>query len=214
MASPFLNSPTEILHMILEPLARADLSALCLACNRLRAIAEPLLYSNIQWTWTWTWTRTRTMKDKPPTPPIVPLLQSIMHRPELADFIQNVHLSGTDFEPSPSYHKHPNLLLQVTVADVERMVQCVQDTNVPYGNLWIDGLTSGNTDAFVALLLSELPNVRYLHIEPKFIRKSHLMGMVLRSALCEEERGGSPFRTRFERLRKVHAANAQMGLDV
>ncbi|EAW21126.1 uncharacterized protein NFIA_062870 [Aspergillus fischeri NRRL 181] len=41
-------------------------------------------------------------------------------------------------------------------------------------------------DAFVTLLLSQLPSLRRLYLDKNFARESRLMGMMLRSALCEE----------------------------
>ncbi|KAL6230226.1 hypothetical protein BDW75DRAFT_76878 [Aspergillus navahoensis] len=62
-----------------------------------------------------------------------------------------------------------------------------------------------------ALLLSQLPNLRSLCMQPNFTRKSHLVGMVIRSALCDE---GRPFRTRFEHLRKVYAVYPRLGIYI
>jgi hypothetical protein len=201
MASLLLNSPADILDMVLELLAQEDLLALCLTCKELRVFAEPLVYSHVQLIWA----------NNKKTPLIVPLLRIIIRKPTLADLIQSVHLSGSDFELSPTYHNHPNPLLQVTDMDVNSLVQCVQGMNVPYSQLWIEGLTSGNMAAFVALLLSQLSNLRSLHIEPNFTRKSHLVGMVFQSALCEEV---SPLKTRFEHLRNVYTVYPRLGIDI
>ncbi|GIK01850.1 hypothetical protein Aspvir_005891, partial [Aspergillus viridinutans] len=51
---------------------------------------------------------------------------------------------------------------------------------------WIQELRAGTMDAFVTLLLSQLPSLRRLYLDKKFTRESRLMGMMLRSALCEE----------------------------
>ncbi|OKO99951.1 hypothetical protein PENSUB_8168 [Penicillium subrubescens] len=40
-------------------------------------------------------------------------------------------------------------------------------------------------DAFVALLLAQVPNLRYLSLGPDVARPDRLIGMVLRSAICE-----------------------------
>jgi hypothetical protein len=66
-------------------------------------------------------------------------------------------------------------------------------------------------DAFVALLLSQLPNLRSLHMEENFTRKSRFIGIVFRSALCKE---CCPFRTRFEHLQSVYAVYRRLRFDI
>ena len=136
MAPPFLKCPTEVLNIILSPLETPHLLALCLTCQRLRAVAEPFLYSSIQWTWTGG--PGTNLQPLTSAPPIVPFLQTIIFRPELADLIQDVQLLGVSFERT--HYKRLSSRLQVTEADVERMVQCVQHMNVSYADFWIDEL--------------------------------------------------------------------------
>ncbi|KAL3444233.1 hypothetical protein BJX65DRAFT_297718 [Aspergillus insuetus] len=165
MESPLLSCPADVLHLILEPLGQVDLAALCLTCADLAAIARPRLYSNIRLPWM------RNGKSSA----IVLLLSTIVQRPELADLIHTLHLSGNDIEPSPTYNNTPSPRLQVTDTDVQSMVQCIQALNVLYRDLWIEGLTTGNMDAVVALLLCQLSELRYLHLEETFSRKSRFV---------------------------------------
>ncbi|KAI9036459.1 uncharacterized protein KD926_001802 [Aspergillus affinis] len=73
-------------------------------------------------------------------------------------------------------------------------------TGVPYGDLWIHELRQGTVDAFVAFLLTQVPNLRYLYLD-NFTRQSALLGMLLRSAICEHVNYQLPD---FQHLRDVY----------
>ncbi|RAL06168.1 uncharacterized protein BO80DRAFT_489702 [Aspergillus ibericus CBS 121593] len=94
-----------------------------------------------------------------PPPPVTLLLRTLLRRPQLATYITNVHLDGHTF-----YR---------------------QKLRVPYGDLWIQELCHGTMDAWVALLLAQLSSVRCLYLGPNFTQQSTIIGMVLRSAICE-----------------------------
>ena len=55
-------------------------------------------------------------------------------------------------------------------------------------------------DAFIAVLLSQLSSLTSLRLSPNFAKESQIVGMVLRSALCESVNRGLPT---FQRLRDV-----------
>ncbi|RYP40843.1 hypothetical protein DL769_011704 [Monosporascus sp. CRB-8-3] len=56
-------------------------------------------------------------------------------------------------------------------------------TNVSCRDHWIQELRGGSVDAFVALLMIQLPNLTSLYLGPSFTRKSHLIPKVLKSML-------------------------------
>lgn len=71
--------PGEIKHMIIANLSFADLRTACLVDRRLKAIAQPLLYSRIKWTLTSTFYN----------PPMPQLLRTLMRRTGLAASISS-----------------------------------------------------------------------------------------------------------------------------
>ncbi|KAB8228860.1 uncharacterized protein BDW43DRAFT_315499 [Aspergillus alliaceus] len=65
-------------------------------------------------------------------------------------------------------------------------------------------------DAFVTLLLSQLPRLRRLYLGQNFFRECPLMGMMLRSALCEETQDSHL--PSFTHLQDVSAVPPGLGL--
>jgi hypothetical protein len=70
-------------------------------------------------------------------------------------------------------------------AELDKPIAFIQATGVPYSDLWIQELRQGTMDAFIALLLVQLPNLKCLYLARDFTRRTALVGMVLRSAICE-----------------------------
>ncbi|KAK2882544.1 hypothetical protein FQN49_000229 [Arthroderma sp. PD_2] len=182
MVSPLLNSSVDVVRLILAYLSRSDLCALCLTNPALRELAEPILYTNIQLTW-----------RKSQTPPIIPLLQRILHNPKLANCVRTIVLDGDDIQHKHGFYdfhsyKPESPKIAVSETDLNGLVDCIARTDVPYSDLWIQELHAGTVDAFAALLLSRLPGLRRLQLGENFTRKSRFIGMMLRSALCEERK--------------------------
>ncbi|KJK63938.1 F-box-like protein [Aspergillus parasiticus SU-1] len=175
MACSILSTPPEILHMIFAPLSPSDLYAVCLTCRNWHSIAEPYLYSQVEWTWT-----------NAQNPPIVQFLRSIVHRPELASLVHIMILNGDSFERSIWDFQKKSPKLPVTEAVLDDLMKCIERLHIPYAEEWIQELRAGTVDAFLALLLSRLPNLRCLYLGVNFARESRIMGMMLRSALCQE----------------------------
>ncbi|GAB1192899.1 hypothetical protein APSETT444_002098 [Aspergillus pseudonomiae] len=175
MASAVLNIPPELLHMIFAPLSPSDLYTVSLMRRSWRSIAEPLLYAHVEWTWT-----------KSHNPPIAQFLRSIVRRPELASLVHTVILNGDCFERSYYDYKKQSPKLPVSEDVLDELVQCIERIHIPYGEKWIQELRAGTMDAFSTLLLSQLPNIKSLYLGLNFARESRILGMMLRSALCEE----------------------------
>ena len=165
-----LNVPEELFRIIFHSLSRPDLHALCLTSKTLCGFSEPTLYSHINWTYL------TSQKH-----PITLLLRSILSRPQLATYIQNLVLEG--ILGLFNYRK----IGQISVAegDLERPLSWVRSLEVPYRDLWIRELKAGSMDAFVAVLISQLSHLRNLSIGPNFARENPIFGMVLKSALCD-----------------------------
>jgi hypothetical protein len=175
--------------MLFKLLSSAELRALCLVNRHLRASAEPFLYSEIQWTW---------LETDPHPPPITQLLRTILCRPELAASITSVHLDGYTFKRHEFRFRVPTI--PVSGTELDESITFIRGTRVLYSDRWIQELRNGTTDAVVALLLAQLPNLRCLRLENDFTRCSALLGMVLRSSICEPVDYGLPD---FQHLRDV-----------
>ncbi|KAF7164137.1 hypothetical protein CNMCM5623_008827 [Aspergillus felis] len=134
--------------------------------------------------------------DRPP--PIIQLLRTLLSRPQLAAYITTVHLDSNFYDYWNFQFKIPNL--PVSGAELDQPIAFIRGTGAPYSDLWIQELRQGSIDAFVALLLAQLSNVRYLYLANDFTRQSALIGMVLRSAICEPVHYGLPD---FRHLRDV-----------
>ncbi|KAK2811106.1 hypothetical protein FQN50_002442 [Emmonsiellopsis sp. PD_5] len=202
MAPPILNVPIEILRLILALLSSVDLRAICLTNRDLLVHAEPLLYADIRWTWL-----------NSQTPPIIRFLRSILRRPQLAGFVKSLVLNGAFFERNSNVYKAfcPSPKLPVTEADLDWLVERIKLIDVPYGDSWIRELRAGNLDAFVALLLSQLPRLRCLQLDEIIVRESRFLNMMFRTALCE--RPGASHLSSFEDLQDVTAVYIRFGLD-
>ncbi|KAM0104531.1 hypothetical protein ACP6JE_000812 [Aspergillus fumigatus] len=128
--------------------------------------------------------------DRPP--PIIQLLRTLLSRPQLAAYITTVHLDSNFYDYWNFQFKIPNL--PVSGAELDQPIAFIRGTGAPYSNLWIQELRQGSLDAFVALLLAQLSNVRYLYLANDFTRQSALV------AICEPVHYGLPD---FRHLRDV-----------
>ncbi|PGH17918.1 hypothetical protein AJ79_00817 [Helicocarpus griseus UAMH5409] len=191
MASPLLNIPEDVLRLILASLSSANLWAVCLTHTALRTLAEPFLYSHIQWIW-----------DRSHNPPIVPFLRTILRRPELALRVKSLILEGNTLGSS-AYHKnrHKYTKFPVNETDLDELIKCIKGMNVPYSALWIHEIRAGTMDAFVALLLFQLPRLKRLQLSESFTNQSRLIGMVLRTRLCDEPKDS--YTPSFDQLQDV-----------
>ncbi|CAG8092130.1 unnamed protein product [Penicillium salamii] len=176
MATHTFTVPAEIWHVIFSFLSSSDLQAASLVNRDLRIMAEPFLYACIKWTWT-----------ASQTPPITQFLQFIVQRPEVASFVHELIISGDHFDCEWHDYKYQSQKLQVSEDVTNQLVRYVESIDVPYTKDWIQELHAGSMDAFTALLLSQLPNLNYLHLSENFVRESRWIGMILRSSLCESQ---------------------------
>ncbi|KAK2781625.1 hypothetical protein FQN52_001402 [Onygenales sp. PD_12] len=205
MASPILNVPIDIMRLILDLLASSpiDLRAICLTHRDFLILAEPLLYAHIRWTY-----------SNSRAPPIIRFLRSILRRPQLAGFVKSLVLNGASFEKRPYHTSTLRSIskLPVIEADLDWLVERIKLIDVPYGDSWIQELRAGNINAFVALLLSQLPRLRCLHLDEIIVTQSLFLSMMLRTALCERPRASHL--SSFENLQDVTAVYFRLGLDI
>lgn len=199
MECSLLGCPLEILGQVFELLSPADLFAVSLVCRDLRQLAEPSLYHRVHWKWISIWARgtprprgktRRKPRRKSSFPPIVPFLRTISKRPVLATFVQILNLEGGATPPLPAFALNQTIL-DKAIGNI--------DISEDDRRLWILDLNGGDMNAFVALLLLQLPNLQDVWLHEYFLKGGGHVGMILRSSLCK------PLDHRpFQRLKQVH----------
>jgi len=166
---PLLDCNEDVLRLILDCLGPAPLAVVCRVHPYLRHLAEPVLYSTVDLTF---------HGDK--LPPVDLFLRTILQRPDLAARVRNLSLSGT----------HPHILrfpghVPKPLPDVsgrEAAIAFIVDTQLPYREQWIEGLLDGALDAYMALVLSQLPRLRALRLGCYYKPSGRgLLGAVLRA---------------------------------
>uniref|UniRef100_A0A8H7TPQ1 Uncharacterized protein n=1 Tax=Bionectria ochroleuca TaxID=29856 RepID=A0A8H7TPQ1_BIOOC len=143
--------------------------------------AVPFLYSSIKITW----------DRSHPNPSISPLIRTLAQSPELVILIDEIYLFGeylSDTAERPS--------LKTTGIPLDQFINIINKAQVPYASTWVDGLKSGNMDAFAGLLIANLSKITSLKITHNFINGDDILGKVLLSKVFS----GLPA---FERLKKM-----------
>ncbi|CAG9987840.1 unnamed protein product [Clonostachys byssicola] len=161
--------PSEIANNLLDFVSRSDLVALSYVSQALRRSAEPFLYANIAFDW-----------DYRQVPPVVPLLRTLLQRPELFAYIDSVTMVGNQFaintRPKP---------LDPSKMPLDLFLTAIEKTKVPYTSLWVDQLksASGSMDALIGLFIANLCKIRFLAITHNFIHRSEIASRVLQSKI-------------------------------
>ncbi|KAL5043000.1 hypothetical protein BDW71DRAFT_216649 [Aspergillus fruticulosus] len=174
------SCPADILYLIFKLLSPLEHQALCLVSQKFRTIAEPPLYSKIQFTWQ---KKHAYYSDLERPPPIAQLLRTFISKPQLAAHIRRLHLDGKAWAVYATRFKLPKI--HIPEDQLAEPVAFIRRTGVPYRDWWSTELRDGSIDALVALLLAQLSCLNYLRLGRAFTRQSALTGMMLRSAICE-----------------------------
>ncbi|CAH0050591.1 unnamed protein product [Clonostachys solani] len=161
--------PAEIVNHLLGFIPRSDLLNLSYVSRALRRSVEPFLYSTIALDW-----------DYHKVPPIIPLLRTLLQKPELFAYIDSVSMVGNEFSigtrPKP---------LDLTKMPLDLFLAAIEKTQVPYTSLWVDQLKSGSgsMDALAGLLIANLCKIRFLAITHNFIDRFKVTSRVLQSKI-------------------------------
>ncbi|KAL1597284.1 hypothetical protein SLS60_008868 [Paraconiothyrium brasiliense] len=168
----FLNCPTELIDTILEQVSFRDLTALSLASKKLHDFATPQLYSYIDLS-----IHRRNAR------PIIHLTRSIFNNIELAKYVKSVRLRDGDEEIQKLYrgYYYDNSVPEVSssrptdedgkyspatksICRMPEFTKFIKNTGLSYADLWIDKLRIADLNAFIALLLSRLPDLKSFRI--------------------------------------------------
>lgn len=176
-STSILDCPVEIFHAIFAlDTSPADLASLCCASKSVNALAQPLLYSKIEWEWL----------EAARPPPITLLLGTLVRRPDLAAHVQHLVLRGETFIFSHRKKKSPPLpaghrgLSDDDIASAIRKIipttDVDDDDDTNLADDWLSAARAGRMDAFVALLLVHLPRLARLVLETNFARDMDMIG--------------------------------------
>jgi len=67
---------------------------------------------------------------------------------------------------------------------LERAIELVTETDLPYRTAWVERLHLGKIDAYFSLLFTKLPRLQYLHLDQYAFTESELLDTVFRPLLC------------------------------
>lgn len=153
-ARPYLDSlPPEVYHMIIGDLRIEEVSKLSRTSKGHRSLLEPTLYQEI---------RSQQEDAKFPFPAHL-LLRSILSRPQLADYVNCLTLDC--WRP----HKRKSISRQriasyFTDTEMDCVYSLVRSLQLHEESSWISRLRRGDLNLFVALLVSQLTNLRRLYL--------------------------------------------------
>lgn len=146
--------------------------------------------SKIEWRWVKTGhSLTKRGEYCFSVPPIILFLRTILYRPQLAGFVTTLvlELEGDSYFLSWLRAKYNYKNLKIPIAescDLEGLISLIKAMNVPFESLWIKELRLGTMDAYVALCLSQLSNIKCVRISPNFASECQLVHMMLNIAIC------------------------------
>ncbi|KAF1975577.1 hypothetical protein BU23DRAFT_530112 [Bimuria novae-zelandiae CBS 107.79] len=200
---PFLGCPRELIDSILEQLFLRDLVALSITNKRLYDLATPLLYSRIDFS---------VRRDNPR--PLIRLCRSVFNKPELATHIKHVRLRDGEPELHKLYedsflwqYKAPKVSPPQPTDDdgIPEFTSFIANTGLSYADIWIEKLREGDLNAFVALLLSRLPNLASLRVGHAV---NQFLGKVFETAVFDTSNHGLP---RFQHLEEISSPGPMDG---
>ncbi|MCJ1399549.1 hypothetical protein MMC11_002751 [Xylographa trunciseda] len=187
----FVTLPAELSLQIFRYLGLKEFLALSSTHTFLRRITQPLMYREFHWVWE---------TDRQREPPIYLLSRTLAERPDLGAHIEHLTLEGQTQKTILSTGKDA---LEFQQADLSPLKKLVDELQVSPSEIWKQLLDDGALDAFVALLLSRLPNLRSLGLGFDFQFKTPCTTAVLRNGLLLLRTEGARSQVTFKKLREV-----------
>ncbi|KAJ5543641.1 hypothetical protein N7513_007149 [Penicillium frequentans] len=182
IASSLEKVPQECLAQILDQLALSDTASVGAASRALQISSTDSLYRQVDIDWT-----------RPPLKRVLSLFRVIYRRPDLASHIRHVRMiqSRLPYPARDCFEEwHPPTIdgnweqLSTTFQnEVHAAKEIVVRAQFPSSERWIQALNLGDPYAFVAILLSQLHNLRSLRLDYTFVWQSGFPGLMMRHAL-------------------------------
>lgn len=166
---------------ILDLLPIQDLLSISSVSKNLYDLVQPLIYRTISWNW-----------DTIPTRRILRLLRATLKHPQLAAHIQHVamltspeiKMDDDPWRPLPqdmNWSKESGGFVDV----IQHAQAIVYQAKFPHLEKWNQALQDGDPYALIAILLSQLRNIRSLRLDYSFVL-SGFPGLMLKHALFSD----------------------------
>lgn len=184
----FSEMPEDVVQLILFHMGKRDVSAVSCACKRLRELTVPCLYDTIIWTW--------NMHANPTelcNPPIHLLLRSIVETLQLGAYVKHLSFRGTKNKRIPTYKQSPGTIWapgeqpKLSASEFKVVEDFVHAAQLPLEKPWIAELETGNVNVFVALVLSQLSNLRTLYLGVDFHTDTKFLGLLFKHVLFSSQ---------------------------
>ena len=167
---------------ILDRLEQSDTASVAAASRGLRVTSEESLYSHVHLDWM-----------SPPLERVLSLFYAIRNHPDLAAHIQHVSMLSSELR-YPAEDPEEEWVPPDIDGDWSQLSSQYQDElnfakeiitreQFPSPEKWTEALENGDPYAFVAVLLSQLHNLRSLRLDYTFVWQSGFPGLMMRHAM-------------------------------
>ncbi|KAJ5161066.1 hypothetical protein N7492_006458 [Penicillium capsulatum] len=167
---------------ILDQISPSDRKSIVATCRGLRVSSEASVYRQVSIDWL-----------RPPLKRVLDLFRVIYKRPDLASCIHHVSMIPSKLQyPAndqmdkwvpPQIDGDWNQLFSHFHKEVNAAKEIIIMAQFPSPTKWINALEHGDPYAFVAVLLSQLHNLRSLQLDYTFVWQSGFPGLMIRHAL-------------------------------
>ncbi|KAJ5960137.1 uncharacterized protein N7479_007287 [Penicillium vulpinum] len=176
------NLPQDCWVQILDQVSPSDTASVVATSRGLQFSSESSLYRQVDIDWT-----------RPPLKRVLTLFRVIYERPDLAAHIHHVSMISSklvypaadqeDEWEVPQIDGNWNEFSSLFQDEVNAAKDIITKAQFPSSNKWIHALEHGNPYAFVAVLLSQLHNLRSLQLDYTFVWQTGFPGLMIRHAL-------------------------------
>ena len=174
--------PQDCWVQILDEISLSDAASVVATSRGLQASSESSLYRQVDIDWT-----------RPPLKRVLALFRVVHQRPDLADQIHHVSMITSKLV-YPAEDQEDEWELPQIDGDWDQLSSLFQDevnaakdiitkAQFPSSEKWIHALEHGDPYAFVAVLLSQLHNLRSLQLDHTFVWQAGFPGLMMRHAL-------------------------------
>ncbi|SPJ76250.1 uncharacterized protein FTOL_05981 [Fusarium torulosum] len=150
-----MSLPIEVQTIVAKQLSdRRDLRALTLVNRHFATISQPLLFKEVDVGW----------NPKEPSP-LTLVTRTLLDRPDLAASVKSLRLDGYEFP-----EREPEVIstISVTGLNMIKAAGIINGTGADFADLWAQGVSDGEVDALVALLVLTVPNIRDIYLGTDF----------------------------------------------
>lgn len=171
--------PHELFCLLLTFLPKRALSTLSFTSKHHRALVEPELYREIRWD-----EKNHPRRDH--NPPFHLLFRSLLNRPELASYIYGLEICCR--KPYHAFNSYDCIWRKTsdtpefTTSDMEQTTSLIHSLHLGMEDKWIPSLKRGAPDLFIALIIWQSTNLRYVALDNDYMGGTPFIGDVLEKA--------------------------------